>query len=119
VSDLAPSQLQTLRHMLGIDRPELDKPEPYRNYFCATPGDPEMRELARLGAVELYSEQGGYEWYRCTDAGRAAAMASHKDIRYSPSKRNYLRFLDLRDCCPDLTFREFLTDPVFRASQRR
>jgi hypothetical protein len=114
---LNPYQLRTLRHMLGIDKPEMDQPVPYRNYYCANPGEPEMLELVRLGAIELYATQGGYEWYRCTDAGRAAAIASHKTIRYSRAKRRYIKFLDVSDCMPDLTFREFLTSPRFKQSR--
>lgn len=115
--DLNSAQLRILRHMLGIDRPELDRPEPWRNYYCANPGESEMLELVRLGAIELYDTRGGYEWYRCTDAGRAAGIASHKTIRYSAAKRRYIRFLDVKDCMPDLTFREFLTNPRFKASE--
>jgi hypothetical protein len=106
-------QLRVLRHMLGIDRPEMDQPKPYRDYYCASPDDPTMQELLRVGAVELYATQGGYEWYRCTPAGRAAGIASHRTIRYTRDQRRYIRFLDLKDCCPDLTFRQFLTDPRF------
>lgn len=114
---LNPYQLRTLRHMLGIDKPEMDRPEPYRNYYCANPGEAEMLELVRLGAIELYDTRDGYEWYRCTDAGRAAAIASHKTIRYSPAKRRYIRFLDVKDCYPDLTFREFLTNPMYKSAR--
>lgn len=106
-------QLRVLRHMLGIDRPDMDVPKPHRNYYCANPGDPTMVELARLDAVRIYDTRGGYEWYTCTDAGRAAGIASFKTIQYSRSKRRYSRFLDVRECCPDLTFRQFLTDQRF------
>lgn len=116
-ADLSAAQLSTLRHMLGINTPEVSKPWPYRNYYCASPGQPEMAELARVGAVELYATRGGYEWFRCTDAGKAAAIASHRSIRYPEARRRYIRFLDVRECCPDLTFREFLTDPRYRATQ--
>jgi hypothetical protein len=100
--------------MLGIDRPEMDVPKPYRDYYCANPGDPSMLELERLGAVRQYDNRGSYLWYTCTDEGRAAAIASHKTIRYSKAKRRYIKFLDIRECCPDLTFRRFLTDPQFK-----
>jgi hypothetical protein len=100
--------------MLGIDKPKADKPEPYRNYYCANPGEREMLELARLGAVEQYAAQGGYEWFQCTEAGRTAAIASHRTIRYSAARRRYMRFLDVRECWPDLTFRQFITDPQFK-----
>lgn len=116
--ELTAEQLRVLRHMLGIDRPEMDVPKPYRDYYCANPGDPTMVELVRVGAVRLYDTRGGYEWYTCTDEGRAAGIASHKTIRYSAAKRRYIRFLDLRECCPDLTFRQFLTDPRYRSAHQ-
>lgn len=106
-------QLRVLRHMLGIDKPWEDNPKPYRDYYCANPGDPTMVKLVRVGAVRIYDTRGGYEWYTCTAEGRAAGIASFKTIQYSPSKRRYSRFLDLRECCPDLTFREFLKNPRY------
>lgn len=111
--NLNEEQLRVLRHMLGIDKPWEDAPKPYRNYYCASSCDPTMSELARLGAVRLYDARSDCEWYTCTDEGRAAAIASFKTIQYSASKRRYHRFLDIRDCCPDLTFREFLTNPRY------
>lgn len=113
--NLNAEQLRILRHMLGIDRPEMDEPKPYRDYYCANPGDPSMVELERIGAVRLYDTRGDYAWYTCTSEGRAAGIASHRTIRYSAGKRRYIRFLDVRECRPDLTFREFLTDPRYRA----
>lgn len=118
MSELTPEQLRVLRHMLGIDKPEQDHPKPYRDYYCANPGDPTLVELARAGAVRLYDTRGGYEWYTCTDAGRAAGIASHKPIRYSAAKRRYIRFLSLRECYPDLSFRQYLTDPRYREGAR-
>lgn len=115
---LSVEQLRVLRHMLGIDRPDVTKPVPYRDYYCANPGDPDLAELARLGAVRLYDTRGGYEWYTCTDEGRAAAIASHKTIRYTPAKMRYGRYLDMKDCYPDLTFRRFLTDLRFRSCSK-
>lgn len=112
--DLSSAHLSTLRHMLGIDDPWMRHPNPYRDYYCATPGDGHLRELQALGAVHLYQAGGGYEWWRCTDAGRAAAMASHRTIRRPKGARLYARFLDLKDCCPDLDFKRFLTDPSLR-----
>ena len=37
--NLTDEQLQTLRHMLGIDKPDEREPEPYRDYYCASRGD--------------------------------------------------------------------------------
>jgi len=113
-SNLGVEQLRILRHMLGIDRPDVMNPKPYRDYYCANPGDQALHELARLGAVRLYDTRGGYEWFTCTEVGRAAAIASHRIIRYSRGAMRYSRFLDMREVCPDLTFRQFLTDPQYR-----
>lgn len=115
---LTANQLQTLRHMLGIDDPYAKTPQPYRDYYCANRGDENLHELARIGAVRLYSQRDGYDWYCCTDVGRAAAMASHKTIRKSKGSRLYSKFLDVRDCFPDLTFRQFLTEPDFKETRQ-
>lgn len=115
---LTSEQLRILRHMLGIDDPYMAKPKPYRNYYCANPGDPKLHELARLGMVVLYSTHGSYEWFATTTAGRDAAVASQKAIRHTKAKRLYAKFLDVSDCFPDLTFKKFLTDPHFAETRR-
>lgn len=115
---LTDEQLSTLRHMLGIDDPWMREPKPYRNYYCANPGDSKLHGLLGLGMVTLYSAQGGYEWFSCTDAGVAAACASHRSIRKSKAARVYDKFLSVRECCPDLTFRSFLTDHQFDEIRR-
>ena len=119
--ELTDKQLDTLRHMLGINTPWTAKPEPTRDYYCASPGHAEIVELERLGAVRCYRRAGKhtrYDWFCCTDAGRAAAMASHKTIRYSKAKRVYGKYLDIRDCLPDLTFKQFLTGAEFAETRR-
>lgn len=115
---LTPAQLDTLRHMLGINTPDDRLPKPYRDYFCANPSDARLLELERIGAVECYSTRDNYRWYQCTDAGRAAAMASHKTIRRNKASRVYSRFLDVRDAYADLTFKDFITDPQYTATRR-
>ena len=115
---LSPEQLRTLRHMLGIDDPQQREPKPYRDYYCANPDDAGMAALVAAGAVEKYATQGGYEWFRCTAAGKAAGIASHRTIRYTKARRVYGRFLDVRDTFADLTFRQFLTDPEFAETRR-
>lgn len=113
---LSADHLRTLRHMLGIDT---DTPrKPYRDRYLAQPGCPKMGELEALGAVRrgrTPSFVGDLELWVTTEAGRAAAIGSHEDIcSIVPKKRRtYRRFLAVKDACPDLTFREFLT------SQRR
>lgn len=118
---LTPEQEHILRHMLGIDDPAVRDPKPNRDYYCANPDDHELRELERLGLVKQYqacdtSER--YEWFTTTDAGKAAAFASQARTRYPKKKRVYLKFLHISDCCPDLTFREFLTSPHFAEARR-
>lgn len=111
--NLTDEQLQTLRHMLGIDKPDERAPKPYRDYYCASRGDADLAELARIGAVRLYRQCEHYDWYCTTDAGRAAAIASHQKIRRPKSKRIYSKYLDIADVHADLTFREFLTSPAY------
>jgi hypothetical protein len=117
---LTAGQLDTLRHMLGINTPNDRAPNPYRNYYAANPGDTEMAALAALGMVECYLFKTSdhfpgpcYDYFRCTEAGQLAAMRSHRTIRRSRASRRYSRFLDIRDVYPDLTFSEFLTDDRF------
>jgi hypothetical protein len=112
------AQLDVLRHMLGINDPWHAEPKPHRDYYCANPGDPVLHELARLGAVRLYSPRGRYEWFTTTEAGRAAALASYSKIQKPKGARVYARFLDTCDVWPELTFREFLVRPVFAEARR-
>lgn len=115
---LTDEQTRILRHMLGIDLPDVKNPKPYRDYYCANRGDEQLAELARLGAVHLYSQHGGYDWYCCTDIGCAAAFASHERIRLPKAKRIYRRFLDVKNGISDLTFKKFLTAPEFAQTRR-
>ena len=118
---LSDHQLDLLRHMLGINTPEAAAPRPYRNYAAVDPEDAEYHELALVGAVERYRRAGpgnSFDYYRCTPAGQAAALASHRRIRYPKARRVYLRFLDVNDALPDLTFRDFLMNPRFAVTRR-
>lgn len=114
---------RVLRHMLGIDKPSERDPQPYRNRYAANPGDPKLERLASLGLVELVRRAGtgvfgAYDCYRATPRGEQVARASHRRIRWPRSRRVYSRFLDIRDVCPDLTFREFLTSERFAEARR-
>jgi len=111
--NLSDEQLRTLRHMLGIDKPDERTPEQYRDYYCASRGDAELAEMARIGAVRLYRQCEHYDWYCTTGAGRAAAINSHRKIRLPKSKRIYSKYLDIADLHEGLTFREFLTSPAY------
>lgn len=117
--NLTKAQLHTLRHMLGINTPNDRVPRPYRNHAAVPPGDPEYIELERLGAVERYTCRGSaeYHWYQCTEAGKLAAMRSHRAIRRTKPQRRYVKYLDMSDCYQDLTFKEFLTHPYFKEAR--
>lgn len=118
---LTSQQLHTLRHMLGINDPYARTPKPYRNYAAVNPGDQEFAELERLGAVERYTPRlaSGYEWFRCTEAGKAAANWSHRAMRKTKPQRVYHSYLSCRDCYSDLTFKEFLTNDAFKEIRAR
>lgn len=118
---LTDEQLRILRHMLGIDDGSKARPEPYRDHYCANAGDPQLVELARLGMVRLAGKPSPglpYETYVTTEAGRAAAIASFRAIQAPKKKRVYLRFLEVSEVCPDLTFREFLVREEFAEIRR-
>ena len=76
-------QLRILRHMLGLTHPERRAQVPYRDYYCANPGDVKLMELEQLGMVRRYSDHGGYWMYCTTAAGREAAIGSALTKRYS------------------------------------
>lgn len=114
---LTEKHLRTLRHMLGINCPWMAKPVPTRDYYCAPKGHVTSAELLRLGMVRMYRCD-TYEWYTTTDAGRAAAIASFRSIQHPKAKRRYMKWLEISDCLPDVTFREFLMDPRFAETRR-
>lgn len=74
-----PEQLDTLRHMLGIN--DRYTKEPTRDHYAAPIGDLSLWKMSNAGLVERYAVRGPYEWYRTTPAGRAAAVESHNRIR--------------------------------------
>jgi len=116
---LTEEQADSLRHMLGINRPDVRSPRPTRDYAAMSHGDQHWTQLEALGLVERYAIDEHYVWLRTTAAGREAAFASHRQIRLSRSARRYARYLDLCDAVPNLTFRDFLTHPQFAQIRRQ
>lgn len=55
------------------------------NYY-PTLNDDVLQELAVMGAVEIYSNAAGFDWYRCTESGRDAAMNAQADVRCEASR---------------------------------
>lgn len=115
---LTNEQLDTLRHMLGINDPNKHKPKPYRNYYCAAHNNMDLLELERLGMVHMYQRDELYDWYCCTDTGRTAAINSFKSIRRSKAQRTYSRYLDVKDVRPGLAFHEFLTSSDYESIRK-
>jgi hypothetical protein len=114
-------QLRVLRHMLGIDDPWLATPKPTRDYYAAPVGYPKLHAMAAAGLVTFVSgPRRGYPYdhFVTTPEGRAAAIASHKSIQMSRGARQYHKWLEIKDCRPDLTFHGFLTDPELADARR-
>lgn len=99
-------QIEILQHTLGLDR---EKREPWRNYYCAEDGSPDVEAIVALGLMErgrtLNGERDRY--YHVTEAGIAAAKAALPKP-YTRAQQRYRRFLAASDALTDLTFREFL-----------
>jgi hypothetical protein len=120
-ANCTPDQLDTLRHMLGINDPYQRVPVPYRNYAAVPHGDPEFIALAQAGLIECYRTATGptdYDYYRCTESGRTAALSSYKTIQASKSKRVYRKYLEVSDALTGLSFRDFLVDPQFAETRK-
>lgn len=113
--------LALLHHTLGISDPYRPERAPYRNHFVAGEGHADMDGLQRLVQAGLMSVSQralcsqGQLVFAATEQGRELALSTRP--RASRSKLRYARFLEARDCCEDLTFREFLQDPQYAASQ--
>lgn len=124
MSELKPTeaQLDTLRHMLGINDPSIGNPRAYRNYAAVPPGDKRFAEMVTFGFVRKYRDAGdgcSYDYFETTDLGRQLAFESHKRRRYSKAKRVYSEYLRVADSLCDLTFRDFLTNPEFAETRRK
>lgn len=117
--ELTDEQLSTLRHMLGINDPSRADQLPWRNYAAVNPGDAKFIEMERLGLVRKDAERGSYWWYATTEEGQAVAIKSAIERRLPKSKRIYSAFLNIADAFPDLTFKEFLTNPYFADARKR
>lgn len=113
---MTPQELHILLHTIGLDDPYQEKS--YRNHFVADDGHSDLPAIQKLCLEGLMEEQrapgfleAGDRVFRVTDCGRQAAERLRR--RPTRAQRRYHRFLEVADCCPDLTFREFLTLPAF------
>ena len=100
-----------LRHSLGI---QWAHDKEYRDYYCACVGEDRLERMADKCLMKRgnFINGGRDRYYFVTELGRAVAR---EDIpRKTRSQLRYERFLSVCDCCPDLTFKEFITDPQYR-----
>lgn len=118
--DLTPSQIHILQHSIGISKRH-DKP--YRNFYAVyTSSDsvPDLEVLVKAGLMangDKSPVNPDMVYYYVTDAGREVAFKHlPKDTRTQKQKK-YERFLYAKDAYPDLTFKQFLTDPYFKEAR--
>ena len=103
---MTPSQLQILRHSLGLDAHGHGRP--YRNHYVA--GGDDVAVCDSLVALEHMSRRvgtelsGGAPTYHVTAKGRAAAAPT---IRHKKPTR-YQVWLKLADAFSDLSFGDWL-----------
>lgn len=110
--DLSPEQMHILQHSLGLSKRH-DKP--YRNYYTVYAESRDIQDLERLATKGLMANGGKSPvnadmiYFYVTEKGRQVAIENLPEDKRSPGQKRYERFLDLKDVCPDLTFKEFLT----------
>lgn len=76
---ITPKQREIIEHSLGVSYPRgKNKPKPYRNYYCTTPGHPELEAIVAIGAMRPAGKinNGANQYYVVTEAG--AAAVGHK-----------------------------------------
>jgi hypothetical protein len=114
------AHLEIMLHSLGISDPY--QKESYRNYFVAGPGHYDLPLIMDLIGAEMMEErrapgflEGGDRVFGVTDKGKLYCNINRE--KPSKAKRTYRMYLECSDCNPDLTFREFLTDPYFKEAR--
>ena len=113
------ADLSPLLHMLGLDAKRRD---PWRNLYVTGPDDAKMLALADAGLVYRAVTPGfcarGDVVYMATERGKSVAIAENARVNPPPSRSRarYLRWLDVSDVCPDLTFREYLMRKMYEDS---
>jgi hypothetical protein len=110
--------LSVLQHALGRDEFGQRKKhltEDHRNHYVASEGHHSYhlcREAVALGFMEAHKAtdiSGGDKWFHVTDAGiKHVDETSPKPPKKTRGQLRYLRFLEVSDMDPDLTFRDFV-----------
>ena len=108
--------LHILQHSLGRDQYGKAGPSgDYRNHFCTGPSCDNFalcREAVAQGLMTEHAPReisGGDHIFKVTDAGREYIAAnSPAPPKVSRGKARYLKWLEVSDCAPDLSFGEWL-----------
>lgn len=128
---LADKAMDRIDHALG--RPIWPLRETYRNHFAIEGRDPLAAEFDASPHWTRYFEQWGQKFYSVTPEGREA-LAKHlaeQPVQHHPylisfggfsrvvpaltrSKAKYSYWLDVADCCSDLTFADFCRRSTIR-----
>jgi hypothetical protein len=109
--------LHILQHALGLD--DYGRGSQYRNHYVTGPKcdgwdlcqqHVEAGRMICRGPGELF---GGDYCLQVTEAGKAfVRQNSPKPPRLSRSKKRYLKWLEISESAPDLTFGEFLKNEL-------
>ena len=118
--DITEQELKILQHTTGLT--DIYNDRSYRNHFVAGDGHDDMPTIMSLCKKGLMQESNrpaflssGDRCFSATFAGLSAA----KSLRRRPTRgqRRYHNWLEISDCCPDLTFGDFLRDPQFASAR--
>lgn len=105
--------LHILQHALGVD--QYGRGQQYRRHFVTGEGSldhPSCMSAVDQGLMTRHAGNaatGDMDLFLVTDAGRAF-VRDHSPAapKLSRSKRRYMRWLEISDVCPDLTFGDFM-----------
>lgn len=120
-------------HALG--RPVDPMAETYRNHYAVNADSQESDEMAKSPFWHDHGRAGSLRMFSVTGLGREA-LADHLRaigdanrlykvtwagldmtvVAPSRAKARYSKWLELRDCCPDITFKQFQTESSVRVA---
>lgn len=108
------SQLEIIQHSLGVD--QYGQGPRYRNFFDAGDRDCQTcNELVDIGYMQRHRSTAVFPGHNfsVTDAGIKAMLAeSPKPPKLTPGQKRYREWLNVADCFPDWTFRDWLKKRV-------
>lgn len=132
-----PRWLSILQHTLGLDQygqppkgrqpcHDDDFPGCYRNHYCLGADCPDFKILQELVTAGFMTDSGpqkmmgGMHLLHATQAGfDAVKQHSPRPPRLTLGQRRWRHFRDVREVCPDLTFKAYLNAPWRAESEAR